>query len=928
MKAMRRFLSLALTLAMVLSFFSGVSVASAEDGAFSLSAVIEDGQVRLDIIANEELKALAGVQFDIHRPEGVDMPSEDDDEAYVPYRRFSLLVSPEGVYADTTSSSGVTVPAGAVFLTIYFPDVCDNNYSIEVVDIQDADFTGVFEDLIGQTASVSLDTHEYGEPSYEWAEDNSSVTASRVCAKNDKHVDSETVTPAVITTKEATCEEAGEATYTATFTNPAFTAQTKTAEVPALGHAYGDPTYEWAEDNSSVTARSVCANDASHVIEETAKTSKEITKEATCEEAGEATYTATFKNEAFETQTKTAPIDPIGHKYGTPEYTWADDNSEVTAKTVCANDATHVIEETVKTTSEVTKQPTCEEKGETTFTATFTNTLFEAQTKTVADIDPIGHKYGAPEYTWADDNSEVTAKMVCENDPTHVIEETVKTTVETTKEATCEEAGEATYTATFKNEAFETQTKTAPVPALGHAYGEPEYTWADDNSEVTAKTVCANDATHVIEQTVKTTSEVTKEATCEDKGETTYTATFTDEHFKAQTKTVADIDPIGHKYGAPTYEWADDNSEVTAKMVCENDPTHVVEETVKTTVETIKAATCEEAGEATYTATFKNEAFETQTKTAPVPALGHAYGEPEYTWSDDNSEVTAKTVCANDATHVIEQTVKTEAKVTKEATCEEKGETTYTATFTDEHFTAQTKTVANIDALGHDYEEPKYEWADDNSSVKATTVCKRDASHTVEETVSTSYAVVTEPTLSEDGLGRYTATFTKEPFTVQTKDEVIPKLGQLITVTNYANGSKCIDAEGRELGGENLYYGEVTFTVESNENDHAIAVFLKEGDTLTRLTCTTAEGVHSFTITVKEPTEIVLGYKGDADLDGTVKTTDGTMIKRIALKSYTIEDPDADLKALLCDLNGDGTIKPTEGTMTSRAAMNNFQIDW
>ena len=62
MKSMRRFLSLALTLAMVLSFFSGASVASAEDGAFSLSAVIEDGQVRLDIIANEELKALAGVR--------------------------------------------------------------------------------------------------------------------------------------------------------------------------------------------------------------------------------------------------------------------------------------------------------------------------------------------------------------------------------------------------------------------------------------------------------------------------------------------------------------------------------------------------------------------------------------------------------------------------------------------------------------------------------------------------------------------------------------------------------------------------------------------------------------------------------------------------------------------------------------------------
>ncbi len=923
MKAIRRFLSLAMSLAMILSLFSGVSVASAASGSpFSLRVEADGENIRLDIISDVDIEHVAGVRFVFTPPEGLNFIGK----VTTPNEDFTIIKGTNDAYIDNQEEEGGFIPAGSVVVTVRYADVCENIYSVKITEASDANFEPF--DFVGATFGGELINHTYGAATYVWSEDNSSVTASRVCAKDPKHVDSETVKPTVTTTKEATCEAVGEATYTATFTNPAFTAQTKTAEIPALGHAYGDPTYEWAEDNSSVTAKSVCANDASHVIEETAQTTSEITKEATCEEAGEATFTATFKNEAFETQTKTAPVSALGHAYGEPEYTWADDNSSVTAKAVCANDPTHVIEQTVKTEAKVTKEATCEAAGETTYTATFTDEHFKAQTKTVADIDPIGHKYGAPTYEWAEDNSEVTAKMVCENDPTHVVKETVKTTVETSKEATCEVAGEATYTATFKNEAFETQTKTAPVPALGHAYGEPEYTWADDNSSVTAKAVCANDPTHVIEQTAKTEAKVTKEATCEDKGETTYTATFTDEHFKAQTKTVADIDPIGHKYGAPTYEWAEDNSEVTAKMVCANDPTHVVKETVKTSSETTKEATCEEAGEATYTATFKNEAFETQIKTAPVPALGHAYGEPEYTWSDDNSKVTAKTVCANDATHVIEQTVKTEAKVTKEATCEEKGETTYTATFTDEHFTAQTKTVADIDALGHDYEEPKYEWADDNSSVKATTVCKRDASHTVEETVSTSYAVVTEPTLSEDGLGRYTATFTKEPFTVQTHDEAIPKLGQLITVTNYANGSKCIDAEGRELGGENLYYGEVTFTVESNENDHAIAVFLKEGDTLTRLTCTTADGVHSFTVNVTEPTEIVFAYKGDVDLSGSLDAMDGTMIKRIAMQSFEIGEPNKDLKELLCDIVVDGTIEAREGTMVSRSALGTYKIAW
>ena len=45
----------------------------------------------------------------------------------------------------------------------------------------------------------------------------------------------------------------------------------------------------------------------------------------------------------------------------------------------------------------------------------------------------------------------------------------------------------------------------------------------------------------------------------------------------------------------------------------------------------------------------------------------------------------------------------TTSSVTKEAKCEEKGETTYTATFSETGFANQTKTIANIDALGHDW---------------------------------------------------------------------------------------------------------------------------------------------------------------------------------------------------------------------------------
>ena len=74
--------------------------------------------------------------------------------------------------------------------------------------------------------------------------------------------------------------------------------------------------------------------------------------------------------------------------------------------------------------------------------------------------DPLSHIWGAPSYTWADDNKKVTASRVCGRDASHVDSETVNTTSEVTKPATYTERGETTYTATFTKSAFQTQTKT------------------------------------------------------------------------------------------------------------------------------------------------------------------------------------------------------------------------------------------------------------------------------------------------------------------------------------------------------------------------------------------------------------------------------------------------------------------------------------
>ena len=83
------------------------------------------------------------------------------------------------------------------------------------------------------------------------------------------------------------------------------------------------------------------------------------------------------------------------------------------------------------------------------------------------DCDENGHNYAQPIYTWSSDNKTVTAKKVCLNNDLHIEEETV-ITKQTTKNADCLQDGCITYTANFENSAFEEQTKTEVIPALGH----------------------------------------------------------------------------------------------------------------------------------------------------------------------------------------------------------------------------------------------------------------------------------------------------------------------------------------------------------------------------------------------------------------------------------------------------------------------------
>ena len=89
--------------------------------------------------------------------------------------------------------------------------------------------------------SGDLRAHNYGDITYSWT-DYTACTATRTCQYNDcQHLDSATATvdEGEITTS-ATCTTAGVKTYTATFDKEGFETQTKTQEIPATGHTFGE----------------------------------------------------------------------------------------------------------------------------------------------------------------------------------------------------------------------------------------------------------------------------------------------------------------------------------------------------------------------------------------------------------------------------------------------------------------------------------------------------------------------------------------------------------------------------------------------------------------------------------------------------------------------------------------------------------------
>ena len=419
-------------------------------------------------------------------------------------------------------------------------------------------------------------------------------------------------------------------------------------------HNYIGPDFQWSDDYSTCKAVYTCEYNREHVIKvdcdvETTRT------EATCEEDGNITHTATgIYNDQKITDVQKETIPAKGHVKGEVKIENATESTcekggsydEVVYCTVCNKELSR---NTVKTEAlghkwnegKITTQPTCMEEGVKTFEC-----MVCGKTKT-EKVEALGHDW----------NNDFTVD----------------------KEATCEETG----LKSIHCKRCDIKKDETVIPAKGHVAGEKKIENATEAvceaggsyDEVIYCTVCNKELSRT---TVKTEAKghkwnegkITTQPTCTEEGVKTFQCMVC-----GKTKT--------EKASALGHDWNEDF-----------------------TVD--KEATCEETGLKSIHCKHCDEKKDETT----IPAKGHVEGEvkienaTEATCEQGGSydEVVYCTVCNKELSR---NTVKTEAKghkwnpgtITTEPTCTEEGVKTFECTVC-----GKTKTE-KVEALGHDWNE-------------------------------------------------------------------------------------------------------------------------------------------------------------------------------------------------------------------------------
>ena len=576
-----------------------------------------------------------------------------------------------GAADKETSKDALTIPAGHQYgeLIAKVEATCSMNGMKAHYECSRC--KNLFDENKDETTKAALtipatDAHNWGEATYTWKEDFSSCTGKVVCRECKKAESETTMEITQDVTTPASCMAEGVMTYTATFTDARFTQQTTTGPIGKAEHKLIE----------TPAVKATCTKDGNEAY-------------WTCSDCGK--Y---FNTEREQINENSWVIKALGHQYGEPVWTWANDNKSATAKFTCEREGCDKLGDFVKTltatessntlSSEVTKKPTCTEKGTTTYSATVTLDGKPFKNSKDKDMPAVGHVMSKTE----------------------------------AKAATCEATGNNAYwtcsvcQGVFKDEQGKVKTtvEQETLAALNHNFeGQP---WQHDETGHWHK--CSRcDAKDSVQKHVYGVNDCTQEATC--------VCGF---HKNAGE----------HIWNDPVYSWTG-YTECTAERACKSCDVTESERAAAALTSTEPAA-CTTAGRKVYTATFTKAQFAAQTKEEPLAALGHemtkteakaatceatgnsaywtcgncgkffsdeqgqkeiaengwitkalghSYGQPVWTWADDGKTAEVKIVCANDKTHVLTADASVEAgtissTVKVKPTCTAMGTTTYNAT--------------------------------------------------------------------------------------------------------------------------------------------------------------------------------------------------------------------------------------------------------
>ncbi len=144
-----------------------------------------------------------------------------------------------------------------------------------------------------------------------------------------------------------------------------------------------------------------------------------------------------------------------------------------------------------------------------------------------------------------------------------------------------------------------------------------------------------------------------------------------------------------------------------------------------------------------------------------------------------------------------------------------------------------------------------------------------------------------------------------------------PGSGYAVTVTNKTGGSASTSLSA------GTYSGTLSFTV-SSTGDKAVTVIAHVGSSYSVLPCTDSGGKHNFSLSLTGDTEIILVYKGDADLNAKVNMRDALAIKKHVAGTELLTG------AALCasDADGNGKTNMRDSLAIKKDVAGTEKIKW